>query len=227
MWTWLLLIPVLLAAVRDHDRGLDDRLGALPALPRRGDHLDGARRRRCSTRRPVLYPITRRCADTLRDVIALNPLTPIFDARAAVDHRSERAVAVGSRPPAARSGFAIALAIYRRRSACSRCGCSAARRRGSPRSCERPRRAPAADPRARSRRASPPASASPSRAASGRARRRSRRSARPRAAARAQCPARPPRPTPPRNVEQQRQRRPPPARPASGAAASGRPGRTR
>ena len=33
---------IVAAAHRDHDRGLDDRLLAVPALPRHGDHLDGA-----------------------------------------------------------------------------------------------------------------------------------------------------------------------------------------
>ncbi len=50
-WTWLLVLPLLVVAVRDHHRGGDDRLLAVPALSRRGDHLDACSRPRCSTRR--------------------------------------------------------------------------------------------------------------------------------------------------------------------------------
>ena len=50
-WTWLLFPVVLGAAGRAHRRRVDDRLLAVPALSRHGDHLDRARRRRCSTRR--------------------------------------------------------------------------------------------------------------------------------------------------------------------------------
>ena len=66
-WTWLLFPVVLGAAVRHHHGGLDDRLVALPALPRHRDHLDGARHGALLRARPSC---TRsRCVpETLQDV---------------------------------------------------------------------------------------------------------------------------------------------------------------
>ena len=98
-----------------------------------GDHLDASRSTALFYATPVLYPLEI-VSGTLRELIALNPLAPIFelarkwvidpDAPGPGRGRGRRRVAAR---PGRRSSS---------RSACSRCGSSTARRRGSPRSCE-------------------------------------------------------------------------------------------
>ena len=107
-------------------------LRALPALPRHRRSSGASRSTALFYATPVLYPIEI-VSGTLRDIIALNPLTPMFElARKWVidptrPARSRRRTARCWRSPAAH---------LRRGCACSRCGCSGARRRGSPRSCD-------------------------------------------------------------------------------------------
>src|SRR5205807_4895011 len=64
-------------AVRPHDSGVDDRVLAVPPVPRPWNHLDGGRDR-ALLRDPVLYPLEK-VSHTVREVLTLSPLAPIFE----------------------------------------------------------------------------------------------------------------------------------------------------
>ncbi len=81
---------------------------------------------------PTLYPVWA-VSHTFRDVIAFNPLAPLFDlAQRLVTNPKGRGR--GRPRPAERSGWWWRWRSTLR-SRCSPCGCSTARPRGSPRSC--------------------------------------------------------------------------------------------
>ena len=109
-WTWLLLPVLVAAAVRVHHRGVDDRLVAVPALPRRRRSSGRSSSTALFYATPVLYPLEA-VSEKLRDVIALNPLAPIFELGAPLDHRPRRAPGRSS-SPAGRRALLIPVGIY-------------------------------------------------------------------------------------------------------------------
>ena len=66
-------------ADRAHHRGVDDRVVAVPALPRPRRSSGPWRSTALFYATPVLYPLEKRAGGTLRDVIVLNPLAPLFE----------------------------------------------------------------------------------------------------------------------------------------------------
>ena len=104
-----------------------------------GDHLGGRRRPRCSTPPRCCTRSSIVSRDAARRDRA-EPAGAALRARPQVGDRSRRAPGPVARRGRLRSGCSC-RPIYRRRSACSRCGCSAARRHGSPRSSDRAGRA--------------------------------------------------------------------------------------
>ena len=94
MWTWLLFPFAAGGADRAHDRGVDDRVVAVPALPRPGDHLDGVRDG-AVLREPGALPAREGAGDAARRDHAEPARAP---ARAGAQ--------VGRRPDRARAGRA-------------------------------------------------------------------------------------------------------------------------
>ena len=137
MWTWLLfpVVAVLLIAVTV--AGGDDRVLALPAVSRRGDHLEGALDRAVLWHADLLHPQPReRQALTLSRILARSTRsTPIFELA-----RKWIVIAGAPSPVAAAGGVLVGLLapagdrgrhLWR-----SRSGSSTAKRRASPNSYE-------------------------------------------------------------------------------------------
>ena len=124
-------------AARRHDRGVSMIVSSLyPRFRDIGDHLGRRRRPRCSTRRRCSTRSTS-SPGTLRDMIVLNPLAPLFElARKWIIDPTRP-----GRPPPRAAALLAARAgrDLRRDLRARRCGSSTARRRGSPRSSERGR----------------------------------------------------------------------------------------
>ena len=135
MWTWLLL-PVVIALLTVFTTAVSMIVSALNPRFRDIGIIWSVAVTALFYATPVLYPLEI-VSGKLGQLLALNPLAPIFElARkwvidpTAPARPSSRAGRSGCSSPARCSS----------RSACSPCGSSTARRRGSPRCCERARR---------------------------------------------------------------------------------------
>ena len=94
-WTWLLAPAAARGADHPHDGGVDDRLVAVPALPRPGDHLDRALDDPL-LREPGAVPAREGAGHAARHRAA-QPARDAARARAQVDRRSDRARPRGAR----------------------------------------------------------------------------------------------------------------------------------
>ena len=132
MWTWL-LFPVLLVALFVFTVAVSMIVSSLYPRFRDVGIIWTVASTALFYATPVLYPLDA-VSQTLRDVISLNPLAPIFElTHRWIDRRRRRRAgrADGRLRAAADPGRDL-----RRSPASSRCGCSAARRRASPKRSE-------------------------------------------------------------------------------------------
>ena len=129
MWTWL-LFPVILALLFVLTTAVSMIVSSLYPRFRDVGIIWAVLSTLLFYATPVLYPIEA-VPETMRDVLVLNPLTPLFEL-------ARNWVIDPTAPgPVEAAGGWLHLPRrphLRRASACSRCGCSTARRRASPRS---------------------------------------------------------------------------------------------